>query len=564
MTEITKLVGAPGSGKTTKLLEYAGEEAEEHGTALDELMFLTFTRSARNEASERLLGVYTGADEDDIDDRVRTLHGAALSQCLAEDVFEYRGNDLDDEGQLLIRKTNDDDAEYFEYFFRTEYPHIEYDTDERDLIEELRSGEPTGVATGNRIMALYDFVRSKAWPLEDYYRAPIDVELPPAETLEVLQAWEEFKDRNDLIQDDDYVRTAIEHGVDAPASVLIIDEFQDLSPLQYQLYEQWRDSPIVDRIYLAGDAHQAIYGFRGAEPGFFQETPADEVVHHEESKRCPEAVIDASVPIADPVAEHDVSRVTAMRDGGSVDHVNAPDPDALGRLVQDCLEEHGEVYLLTRTNRQTAKLAWGLRDAGVPYLDLKPNGSLRRWRDPMPTLLAALRSFDTDEALPPSVVEILLQNVTDAPERHDAVTQANAGEFVAYSHLGDIGGVDAGDIGADTYRQWFPNADDARDVVTELTLEDWQRDLLTGALESRVESHPDDVRIGTIHASKGLEAPCVLLFPAYSQRQLERFQGDYEAEERRLYYVAMTRSSDTVRVAHDFFGGEEFPPLAER
>jgi len=558
MTHVTKLVGAPGSGKTTKLLEFAGQEADDHGTSLNGLMFLTFTRSARNEATQRMMGVYDEEDEDDIQKRVRTLHGAALSQCLEEGIFEYRNGDLEEDGQLLIRKTNDDDAEYFEYFFKTEYPHIEYDTDERDLIEELRSGEPAGVATGNRVMALYDYVRSKAWPLEDYYRAPIDVELPPSETLSILQDWEDFKDRHDLIQDDDYVHLALEHGVAPPARVLIIDEFQDLSPLQYQLYEQWRDSGSVDRMYIAGDAHQAIYGFRGAEPAHFQETPADETIFHEESKRCPEGVIHAAVPIAAPAPQHDVSRVTAMRDGGSVDHVNAPDPDALGRVVQDALEEHDEVYLLTRTNRQTAKLAWGLRDAGVPYLDLKPNGSLRRWRDPMPTLFATLRSFDAEDDIPWPVAGTLLANVTDAPERHDAVQHARKGTFVAYSHTAGSGST----LPFETYRQWFPNVDSARDLVTELTLEDWQRDLLLGALESRVESHPHDVRIGTIHASKGLEAPCVLLFPAYSQRQLERFQGDYEAEERRLYYVAMTRSSEHIRIVHDFFGGEEFPPLA--
>ncbi|ELY96657.1 3'-5' exonuclease, partial [Natrialba taiwanensis] len=215
-------------------------------------------------------------------------------------------------------------------------------------------------------------------------------------------------------------------------------------------------------------------------------------------------------------------------------------------------------YLLTRTNRQTAKLAWGLRDAGVPYLDLKPNGSLRRWRDPMPTLLAALRSFDAGEDIPIGVLEIMLRNVTRTPARASSIDAAEDGQLVAAADLSGRGTFDA-----DTYRQWFPNTDGARDLITEFTLEDWQRDLLLGAIESRVESHPDDVRIGTIHASKGLESPCVLLFPPYSQRQLERFQGDYEAEERRLYYVGMTRSSDDVRICHDFYAGKaEFPPLA--
>lgn len=67
--------------------------------------------------------------------------------------------------------------------------------------------------------------------------------------------------------------------------------------------------------------------------------------------------------------------------------------------------------------------------------------------------------------------------------------------------------------------------------------------------------------MGTIHAAKGLGAPCVLVFPGYSHKQLERYQEDrsVEAEERRLFYVAMTRAQQTALVVHDYFDGEEFP-----
>jgi DNA helicase-2/ATP-dependent DNA helicase PcrA len=555
---VTKLFGAPGSGKTTKLLQFAEREAEEYDTQPGDLLFLTFTKSARKDAFRRITGVYPDTDEEDLNKRVKTLHGAALSSCLIEDVLELRNrNDLDSEGQLIIRKTNDEDARYFAWFFRKHFPHIEYDTDERDPIEELREGEPVDVAIGNRIMALYDYVKSNDWPLDQYHRAPFDVDLAPPEILDVLEAWEAFKERNDLMQDDDYVKAALEAGCAPPGSVLLIDEFQDLSPLQYDLYEMWRDSAGVERVYIAGDVHQAIYGFRGADPTHLRETPADETIHHEESKRCPEAVVDAAVPVVEPPAEHDVSRVTAWRDGGRVDHLEAPDADALSYLVRESVDEYGEVFLLTRTNRQAAKLAWGLRQGGVPYLDLKPNGPLRRWDHPAPALLAALRSFDEDDSLPVPVAEILLRNATDAPARREPKRLAErdrlSGTDPAYGRQ----------VLADEYTDWFPNADTGRELVGELTVEDWRRELIAGALESDATHAPGDVRIGTIHAAKGLEAPCVLVFPAYTHRQLERFQDGAGAEERRLYYVAMTRASNAALVVHDYFGGEEFPPLAE-
>lgn len=553
---VTKLIGAPGSGKTTKLLEFAEQEAEEHDTSPGELLFLTFSRSARYEAADRIEEVYPSVDEDDLNKRVKTIDGAALTSCLIADVLELRNRqNLDEAGQLLIQKGNDEDTRYFDWFFRQEFPAIEYDTEERDPIEELQNGDPAGVPVGNRLMALYDYVRSQDWPLTDYHRAPIDVDLPQDDVLNVLRGWDAFKDHNDLIQHVDYVKAALENRCPPPGRVLLIDEFQDLSPLQYKLYDAWRDDPGVDRVYIAGDRHQAIYGFRGADATQFKETLADETIHHEESKRCPQAVIDAAVPVASPVSEHDVSRVRAWRDGGHVDHVEAADAEGLSELVRDCVDQHGEVYLLARTNRQTGKLAYGLRTGGVPYLDLKPNGALRRWRDPLPTLLQALRRFGGHQNIPVSVAEILLQNVDPAPAR------AEPQRLAQQERLSGTEGPYGRQILADELHEWFPRADTGRDLVSELSIDDWQRELITGALASGATNDPDDVRIGTIHAAKGLEAPCVLVFPAYTRRQLDRFQNGAEAEERRLYYVALTRASHTVLVVHEFFDGQEFPPL---
>jgi len=557
MTHVTKLLGAPGSGKTTKLLEFAEREADEYDTGYGQLMFCTFSRSAQQEATERFMDVYPDADEDDLKKRVKTVHGASLVACLVDGDLELRNhNNLDEPGQLIIRRNKDRDAPYFRWFFKSEFPQVHYDPDADDPIKRLEDGEDIEAPTGNRVLALYDYLKSKHWPLDQYYQAPFydDLDLAPDLVLNILQSWETFKEENDLMQDADYVEKALEDGCHPPTDVLIIDEFQDLSPLQCELYEMWRDEDNLERIYIAGDVHQAIYGFRGANPSYFRETPADEVIHHEESKRCPEGVVDAAVPVVEPPAEHDVSRVTAWRAGGDVAHVDASTPDALGGLVTDALQGHEEVYLLARTNRQAGKLAYGLRESGIPYLDLKPDGHLRRWEHPMPMLLAALRAFDQGRNIPVTVARGLLEHASSAPAREEAKEQAEAGRLSPDSTL-------ARAFRADEVGEWFPNADRARDIIPQLTLPEWRRELLAGAIRSGATNDPEDVCIGTIHAAKGLEAPCIFVFPAYSQAQLKRFQNGAEAEERRLYYVVMTRASETVRVIHDYFDGQEFPPL---
>lgn len=578
---VTKLVGAPGSGKTTTMLQLLRDELRD-GTPLGDILFLTFTRAAREEVEERLLdiaeaeGAFDPDDEDDEfdpTDGVRTVHGAALKACLDAGVVELRNRDnLEARGDLLIRRGDDRDAPYFKWFFRKHFPTIEYDPEGDDPIEQLKEGgEMDGdTPAGNRVMALYDFLQSKDWPLAAYHRAPISegIELPDPVILDVLEEWEAFKNKNDLIQDDDYVQTALDRKCLPPGSVLFTDEFQDLSPIQSAVYEMWRDSGAVDRMYIAGDPHQAIYGFRGATPEYFNETRTDSIIHDETSKRCPREVVEAAVPVAAPIPEHDVSRVDALASGGEVEHVNVPSPDSLATLVRRYIDEHGEMFILSRTNRQASKVAYGLRKHGLPYLDVSPSGSLHRWQYPANALLSACRGFDAGDPLPISTLALVLEHSTGGDARRDVQAaldaagddddkRADAVETAADVRPGSL-------VPARTYREWYPEAENGRQLATRLEVKDWLLELLVDALDSRSTHNPEDVRVGTIHAAKGLGSQCVLVSPTYSHNQLERFHEDQavEAEERRLFYVAMTRSKHTALIVHGYHGGEEFPPLS--
>ena len=556
---VTKLIGSPGSGKTTRLLEFAEREATEYSTGYGELMFLTYSKSARYEATEQMMDVYPDADEDDLEKRVRTLHSAALVSCFTDGTMELRNRgEPDGNGQLIITEQQGNGLELFEFFFdsKKNCPHIPYDADTNDPIQQLEEGGSAEIPLGNKLIAAYNYIRTKDWELSEYRRTPFELDLGPAEVVEVFEKWEAFKHRHDLIQHHDYQKRALEGGYVPATNVLIIDEFQDLSPLQIKLYEMWRDSGHIERVYIAGDPHQAIYGFRGAEPMYFRRAGVDEVVHHEQSWRCPSAVIDAAVPVADPVPEHDVSRVNARSSGGNVEHIDADDPLDLSRLVFNGLEEHGEVYLLARTNRQAGKIAYGLREGGVPYLDLKPHGPLRRWKQPLPMILSGIQAIDNGRHLPIPVARTLLKNLSPAPERREAQQRAEDGHLSATSDIrGPV-------LTQDEYSEWFASVDRASKLVPQLSVEDWRRDLVEGALRSGATHHPEQVRVGTIHAAKGLESPHIMLFPAYTHKQLERFENGSEAEERRLFYVGMTRASERLDIVHQYFQGEEFPPLA--
>ena len=73
--------------------------------------------------------------------------------------------------------------------------------------------------------------------------------------------------------------------------VVFIDEAQDLSPIQWKLYDILKSKS--KNIYLAGDDDQAIYGWAGADVDRFIQEPAKEKVLSK-SRRIPKAVQDIS------------------------------------------------------------------------------------------------------------------------------------------------------------------------------------------------------------------------------------------------------------------------------
>jgi DNA helicase-2/ATP-dependent DNA helicase PcrA len=556
MTAVTRLIGAPGSGKTHRLLDTMEDHAAD-GVSIDDMRYFTFSRAARSEAEARIAD-RLGIDRDTVEPSVRTIHSEALRAVLDAGKMNLSSGKPTPDTDQIIRTSDKDDVEIVQAFFAEHFPTLEFEHQSKDPLQLAREDSAGDLPTGNQVIAAYNYVNASAWDFDDYQHAPVDVELPPAKAVEVMEEWEAFKERNNLWQDDDYVHAAADAELTPPGDVLLIDEFQDLAPVQYRLYKVWRDSGQFKDIYIGGDENQAIYGFRGAAPEYFTDTRVDDEIRQSTSYRCPSSIIEGARPLIEDVDGHTAADVSATEDGGVYKHVSASDNGVLADMVQQAAAEYGEVYLLTRTNRQAGKVAWALREEGVPYLDLKPNGNLNRWRDPMPALLEALRAFDAGRNLHVAQAQILLQNVTVAPSRETPLNWCEMGMFddTARAEYGTF-------VDHDEVQAWFPNAESAAGIVRELNVKDWRRDMLADAIRSGSTNDPGDVRIGTLHAAKGLEAPAVALFPEVPKSLREDYEyNDVDtAGENRLFYVGVTRAERACYVAHDFLNGSTFPPL---
>ena len=72
----------------------------------------------------------------------------------------------------------------------------------------------------------------------------------------------EYKQKMHLLDFNDLIKQAIKSDKFPKFKAIFIDEAQDLSPLQWQLYDKLREN--CEDMYLAGDDDQAIFAWAGA------------------------------------------------------------------------------------------------------------------------------------------------------------------------------------------------------------------------------------------------------------------------------------------------------------
>lgn len=546
MTRVIKLDGAPGVGKTTKLFDYVSEEAEA-GASLGEIYYLTFARSGRQESKERLADVFPDEDLDDVRKRAKTFHGATWVACAVNDVWE-------EPWQQVIQRGSDSDI-YQDFCDRH---GLSFSDESKNELEAARDGQDIE-GNGNRLFAINDWLKLNRMEPAKHARAPVSLGLSHERTVNLLEAWDEFKRESRefrLFEHADYVDEAIQYELVPPANILFIDEFQDLSPQEYLLYKQWRDSGELDTIYIAGDANQSIYSFRAGTPLYFEETDVDEVEQRKTSYRCPERIASVARWVLDSCPSTDPQGFQSHQSGGTAEYAVADDDTALASLVRETVRNHepedgNAVFLLTRANYQASSIASALRDGNIPFEWLGSRSGA--WQDPMPDLLGALRGLQNGEPILTRQVKALFKH--SPGDREDAMMD---GETLLWGRID----LDSEAFRAEEVWRAYPDIDRVEELARKLDLYSYQQEALAGAVSADTEITPDRVKIGTIHSAKGLEAPAVLLFDGYTSRLEDLYySGDVTAEEHRLFYVGATRGSETLRVVGGYFDGPSFPPF---
>ncbi len=208
----------------------------------------------------------------------------------------------------------------------------------------------------------------------------------PETVARVLAAYEEAKrERGQMDMEDVLLLTAgllAEHEqvaaqVRRQYKWFVVDEYQDVSPLQSALLDLWLGGR--HEICVVGDPAQTIYSFAGADAGYLHDFPSKhpgtasvELVRNYRST--PEVVGAANTLLAG--SESRTVRLRAQRPAGpAVTYEGHPDEVAEAAAVAAkiaVLRKDGrpmsEVAVLFRINAQSEPYEEALSDAGIPYL----------------------------------------------------------------------------------------------------------------------------------------------------------------------------------------------------
>jgi DNA helicase-2/ATP-dependent DNA helicase PcrA len=508
------LAGA-GTGKTRAITHRIAYAVRTEAVPAGQLLAVTFTARAAGELRARLRNLGAHGVQ------ARTFHAAALRQL---QYFAPRvlGGAMPEVIANPIRLVGNAAARARLRLHRTEL---------RDLASEI------------------DWAKAALAGPEDYPKRSVEAARTPpldaATVAEVYDGYEKAKRRAGQVDFSDLLLImagAIEQYRDVAEEVrsryrhFVVDEYQDVSPLQQRLLDAWLGGR--DDICVVGDANQTIYSFAGATPRHLLQfrtryPEAVEVRLHRDYRSTPQVVELANQLIRGGV------QLVGQREAGPTPTFSEFDdePAEAASVALKChnLIDAGtpaaEIAVLFRVNAQSEVYEAALSAAGVPYV---LRGGERFFDRPeireARLLLRGAARGDTDEQSLPEAVRGVLASVGWHPD--DPPPGGAARE--RWESLAALVSL----------------ADDllAADPQTHLPQ-------LVAELDQRASAQHaptvQGVTLASLHSAKGLEWDAVFLVGLTDTTIpiQHATTEDQLAEERRLLYVGITRARERLALS---------------
>ena len=349
------VLAPPGSGKTLIVTERTRYLIEESGVRPDQILVITFTRYAAREMKERFERLTAGKN---YPVTFGTFH--SIFYGILKCAYGIGANNLmsEKESSVLLQEVLDQtDIE--------STPEVE---DEEELVREL--------------LREVGMVKNGLYHLKDFYSKYLTQD----EFAEVFRSYEHQKKERKKFDFDDMLvqcyalfrkKPEILQGWQKRFQYILIDEFQDINRVQYEVIRMLA-APRYN-LFVVGDDDQSIYGFRGAKPELMlymkQEFPSLRTISLTVNYRSTEFITGAAARVILHNDTRFYKRVQSFRGRGQNVHVQEvldeqEEAQYVTEEIQKKLDQGikpGEIAVLFRAAVQARMISEILSEHRIPF-----------------------------------------------------------------------------------------------------------------------------------------------------------------------------------------------------
>lgn len=566
------VLAGPGSGKTFVITHRVCHLIEKQNIRPENILVVTFSKAAAVEMRERFIKLMP----DKQGERVTwgTFHSVYFH--LLRTAYGYRGD------QVIT------DAERYDVI--------------RELMKKNQMESEDVVGLGTEILSEIAIVKQERMDILHYYAHSCPADLFRQIFVDYEKSISERKKIDfedmlvmtyELLSQREDIRRACENRY----QYILVDEFQDINRMQYEIIQLIAGERA--NLTIVGDDDQSIYRFRGAKPeimlGFAKDYPKVKKVLLDINFRSTTQIIEAAGKLIAHNKERFEKQITAARGNGRpVDVIRFKNVYQEVKSIIDDISDYvkaghslDDIAILYRTNLQPRLMTEMLMQYNIPFVmkDNIPN-LYDHWiakdiksylrlsigmakRGDLLRICNRPNRYIKREALQFSDGQIrdlfkyyedkpyMIERIAQLKTNLRAIQNMRPGMAVRFIRKG---------IGYDEFLEEYAQyhgieEDELFDILGELeqsadrseTILDWfshMEEYKEKLAQTKKQEEKIGVRLMTFHSSKGLEYKIVYMIDCnqgITPHRKAKAIEDME-EERRMFYVAMTRAKDRLYV----------------